>query len=181
MIQDITSLLNQIKEDKDIFQKSRLLEYIIKEKNLRIVDLAKKIGFKPSYICHLLRLKKIPDVVIDGYYSKSVSSSHIYLLSRLNDKKQMIDLYEKILEQNYTVKQTENTVRNYLYQVKSIGKYINKESVEKLTQKIKEKFPELNIQIIQTRIRGRVILEIKGDLEKSSKILKLILEKLILN
>ncbi|PIP63553.1 hypothetical protein COW97_01855, partial [Candidatus Roizmanbacteria bacterium CG22_combo_CG10-13_8_21_14_all_34_12] len=153
MIQDITSLLNQIKEDKDIFQKSRLLEYIIKEKNLRIVDLAKKIGFKPSYICHLLRLKKIPDVVIDGYYSKSVSSSHIYLLSRLNDKKQMIDLYEKILEQNYTVKQTENTVRNYLYQVKSIGKYINKESVEKLTQKIKEKFPELNIQIIQTRIR----------------------------
>ncbi|PJA55736.1 hypothetical protein CO165_01970, partial [Candidatus Roizmanbacteria bacterium CG_4_9_14_3_um_filter_33_18] len=169
------------KEDKDIFQKSRLLEYIIKEKNLRIVDLAKKIGFKPSYICHLLRLKKIPDVVIDGYYSKSVSSSHIYLLSRLNDKKQMIDLYEKILEQNYTVKQTENTVRNYLYQVKSIGKYINKESVEKLTQKIKEKFPELNIQIIQTRIRGRVILEIKGDLEKSSKILKLILEKLILN
>jgi len=181
MIQDITSLLNQIKEDKDIFQKTRLLEYIIKEKNLRIVDLAKKIGFKPSYICHLLRLKKIPDVVIDGYYSKSVSSSHIYLLSRLNDKKQMIDLYEKILEQNYTVKQTENTVRNYLYQVKSIGKYINKESVEKLTQKIKEKFPELNIQIIQTRIRGRVILEIKGDLEKSSKILKLILEKLILN
>ncbi|PIU74576.1 hypothetical protein CO005_03110 [Candidatus Roizmanbacteria bacterium CG_4_8_14_3_um_filter_34_9] len=181
MIQDITSLLNQIKEDKDIFQKSRLLEYIIKEKNLRIVDLAKKIGFKPSYICHLLRLKKIPDVVMDGYYSKSVSSSHIYLLSRLNDKKQMIDLYEKILEQNYTVKQTENTVRNYLYQVKSIGKYINKESVEKLTQKIKEKFPELNIQIIQTRIRGRVILEIKGDLEKSSKILKLILEKLILN
>ena len=178
MIEDITSLLEQIKIDKDIFQKSKLLDYIIKEKNLRIIDLANKIGYKPSYICHLLRLKKVPEVVVDGYYSKSISSSHIYILSRLNDKRQMIDLYERILGQNYTVKQTESAVRNYLYQVKSIGKYINKENAEKLTQKIKEKFPELNIQIIQTRIQGRVILEVKGDLEKSSNILKQILEKL---
>mgnify|MGYP001567365312 FL=1 len=178
MIHDITSLLDQIKTDKDIFQKSRLLEYIIKEKNLRIIDLANKIGYKSSYICHLLRLKKIPDVVVDGYYSKSISSSHIYVLSRLNDKKQMIDLYEKILGENYTVKQTEEAVREYLYQVKSIGKYINKESTEKLIQKIKQKYPELNIQIIQTRIKGKVILEVKGDLETSSKSIKRILEKL---
>lgn len=178
MVQDATSLFNQIKLDKDIFQKFRLLEYVIKEKKLRIIDIANKIGYKPSYICHLLRLKKIPDVIMDGYYSKSISSSHIYILSRLDDKKQMIELYVKILGENYTVKQTENAVRNYLYQVKSIGKYINKEDAEKLTQKIKEKFPELSIQIIQTRIKGKVILEVKGSLEKSSKILKKILEKL---
>ena len=90
MIQDITPLLKQIKETNDIFEKSRLLEYLIKEKNLRVIDLANKIRYKSSYICHLLRLKKIPDVVIDGYYSKSISSSHIFILSRLNDKKQMI-------------------------------------------------------------------------------------------
>ncbi len=178
MIQDITSLLNQIKADKDIFQKSRLLEYVIKEKNLRIIDLANKIGYKSSYICHLLRLKKIPEVVIDGYYSKSISSSHIYVLSRLNDVSQMIELYEKILGESYTVKQTENSVRDYLYQVKSIGKYINLEVKEKLTQKIKEKYPELNVRIIQTRIKGKVVLEIKGDLETSSKTIKHVLEKL---
>jgi len=178
MIHDISSLLAQIKDEKDIFQKARLINYILKEKKLRIIDLSKKIGFKSSYICHLLRLKKIPEVVVDGYYSKSISSSHIYILSRLNNTKQMIELYEKILGENYSVKQTEEAVRDYLYQVKSVGKYINKENIEKQTKKIKEKFPELNIQIIQTRIRGRVVLEIKGDLEKSSKILKQILEKL---
>jgi len=178
MIQDITSLLKKIKEDKDIFQKSRLLEYVIKEKNLRIIDLAGKIGYKPSYICHLLRLAKIPDVIVDGYYSKSISSSHIYVLSRLNDKKQMIELYEKILGENFTVKETENEVRNYLYQVKSIGKYIKREDQEKLKIKIKEKYPNLDIEIIQTRIKGRAILEVKGDLETSSKIIKHVLEKL---
>lgn len=179
MIQDITPLLKQIKENKDIFQKSRLLEYLIREKNLRVIDLANKIGYKSSYICHLLRLKKIPEVVIDGYYSKSISSSHIFILSRLNDKKQMIKLYEKILGENFTVKQTENEVRNYLYQVKSIGKYIKKEDVEKLTKKIKEKYPDLDIKIIQTRIKGKIIFEIKGDLEKSSKMIKELVGKLV--
>ena len=178
MIQDITPLLKQIKEDKDIFQKSRLLEYLIREKNLRVIDLSNKIGYKPSYICHLLRLKKIPEVVVDGYYSKSISSSHVFILSRLNDKKQMIELYEKILGEDFTVKQTENEVRNYLYQVKSVGKYIKKEDVEKLTKKIKEKYPEINVEIIQTRIRGKIIFEVKGDLEKSSKSIKLVMGKL---
>jgi len=93
----------------------------------------------------------------------------------------MIQLYEKILGENYTVRQTEEAVREYLYEVKSTGKYVNQEYIEKLTKKIQEKYPELEIKIIQTRIKGKVILEIKGDLEKSSKILKLILEKLILN
>ncbi|VVA44414.1 ParB-like protein partition protein [Candidatus Roizmanbacteria bacterium] len=176
MVQDITSLINQIKSENDIFQKYRRIDYLIREKKLRIIDLASKIGYKSSYICHLLRLKKIPDVVIDGYYSKSISSSHIYVLSRLSDSKQMINLYEKILVENYTVKQTESAVREVLYQVKSIGKYINKENTEKLTEKIKEKYPELNIQIIQTRIKGKVILEVKGDLEKSTKVIKSILE-----
>lgn len=178
MIQDISSLLNQIKEDKDIFQKSRLIEYILKEKNIRIVDLAGKIGYKSSYICHLLRLKKIPDVVVDGYYSKSISSSHVYILSRLNNKQQMIELYEKILSENYTVRQTEEAVRNYLYQVKSVGKYLNEEYVEKIVKKINEKYPEVKIKIVQTRIKGKVIFEIKGSLEESSKILKQVLEKL---
>ncbi len=178
MIQDLSSIVNQIKAEKDIFQKYRLIEYLMKEKNFRVTDVSKKIGYKPSYICHLIRLKKVPDVVVDGYYSKSISSSHIYVLSRLNDVKQMIELYEKILSENFTVRQTEMAVREYLYQVKSIGKYINKENVMKLTKKIKEKYPEANVQVIQTRIKGRVIIEIKGNLEVSSKAIKHLLEKL---
>lgn len=178
MIQDLSSLVNQIKAEKDIFQKYRLIEYLMKEKNLRITDVSNKIGYKPSYICHLIRLKKVPDVVVDGYYSKSISSSHIYVLSRLNDVKQMIDLYEKILSENFTVRQTEMAVREYLYQVKSIGKYINKENVMKLTKKIKEKYPDANVQVIQTRIKGRILIEIKGNLEVSSKTIKHLLEKL---
>lgn len=179
MVENIALLFKQIKETNDIFQKSRLLEYLTREKNLRVIDLANKTGYSSSYICHLLRLKKVPEAIVDGYYSKSVSSSHIFILSRLNDRGQMIDLYEKILGENFTVKQTEGEVRNYLYQVKSIGKYINKEDQEKLKNKLKQKYPDVDIEISQTKIKGKISLQIKGDLDQSSKNIKQLIEKLI--
>lgn len=179
MVENIALLFKQIKESNDIFQKSRLLEYLKREKNLRVIDLAKTTEYSSSYICHLLRLKKVPEAIVDGYYSKSISSSHIFILSRLNDKGQMIDLYEKILGDNFTVKQTENEVRNYLYQVKSIGKYIHKDDQGTLKKKVKEKYPEVNMEISQTRIKGKITLEIKGDLEKSSKNINQLIDKLI--
>lgn len=178
MIQEIAPILKQIREDKDIFQKSRLIQYLLKEKKLRIIDLAQKIGYQSSYICHLIRLRNIPEVLIDGYYSKSVSSSHLFIISRLKDKKQMIELYEKILSNNSTVKETEAAVRNYLYQVKSVGKYLDDEYQRKASAKIAEKFPEAKIQVVQTRIKGKISIEIKGDLESTSKSMKALLDKL---
>lgn len=178
MVDNVASLVKQIKENGDIFLKSRLLQYLRLEKNFRVIDLAKETGYSSSYICHLLRLKKVPEAVVDGYYSKAISSSHIFILSRLNDDKQMIELYEKILSNNLTVEQTENDVRDYLYKVKSVGDYVNRDDLKQLKSRIKEKYPGLDITVIQTRVRGKIILEIRGDLEKSSKIIKLILEKL---
>ena len=43
----------------------------------------------------------------------------------------MIELYEKILGENFTVQQTESEVRELFISGKSIGKYINKEAQEK--------------------------------------------------
>jgi ParB family transcriptional regulator, chromosome partitioning protein len=178
MISDLSSLIKQIQQERDIFQKARLIDYLKNEGKLRIVDLSVKLKLKPSYICHLMRLKKIPDIIVDGYYSKSITSSHIYLISRLNDKQQMIELYEKILGENYSVIQTEEAVREYLYQIKSTGRYLSKDNIERLTKKIRERYSDLELKIIQTRIKGKIIMEVKGNLEKSSNELKKILIKL---
>ena len=65
-------LVEQIKNETDIFNKAKLIEFIIKQKKERIVDLAKKLSMKPSYICHILRLNRLPDLVIDGYYARNI-------------------------------------------------------------------------------------------------------------
>jgi ParB family chromosome partitioning protein len=167
--------MDEIKKEKDVFKKSKLILQLLKEKNLKIVDLAKQLGYQSSYLCHLKRLQRIPEMIIDGYYSKMIFSSHLFVLSRIKDRKKMIELYEKILTDSLTVNQTEALVRESLYQIKSKGKYLTDEQKQPLVEKIKNKYPEIDIKIIQTRIKGRVVFEVKGNLEETSKTIKKLL------
>lgn len=164
--------MDDFKNETDIFRKADIVLNLIKGKGLRIVQLAKNLKVTSSYICHLIRLKKLPDIVVDGYYSNMISSSHLFLISRLRGVKETVALYEKILAENLTVKQSEEEVRRMLHQTESKGIYLSEDDKDELSKKIKAKFPELKSEIIQTRIKGKVIFEIKGSLEKTTKVIK---------
>jgi ParB family chromosome partitioning protein len=175
---EVEKIILQIKEEKDIFNKARLIQYLIKEKEIRIKDLSAKLGIKSSYLCHLLRLNKLPSLILDGYYSKLVSISHLLVLSRISDEKMIVKIYEKILSDNLTVAQTEEKVREVLHQIKDTGKYLSKEKVKLLVTKIKKDFPHAKIKLIQTRIKGKLVFEIKDNLKNSSLFLEKIIDKL---
>ncbi len=163
-------LVEQIKNETDIFNKAKLIEFIIKQKKERIVDLAKKLSMKPSYICHILRLNRLPDLVIDGYYARNISLSHLFVVSRLKNKDEIIKLYEKLLSKPMTVLQTEEIVRENLYGTKTKGEYIQKDEIKRFEDFIKR--DNIKVKIIQTRIKSKCIIEIKGNLEKTSELLR---------
>lgn len=164
--------------DEDIFAKARSIQRLIQEENLRIVDLAKSLNKTSSYICHLLRLTKLPEIIVDGYYSKLISISHLFIISRIKDKEKLLETYEQLLKNNYSVQQTEDVVRELLYQVKNNGKRLQKDELESSIEKIKEKMKDIQIKIVQTRIKGKMIIEMKGNLEDTSHTLKEVLKKL---
>ena len=176
---EIVQIFSQIKEEKDVFVKARLIEDLIKKKQIRIVDIAKQINIKPSYICHLLRLNRLPTMVIDGYYSKLISLSHLFVISRIKDRDKIVYLYEKILAENLTVASTEEKVRQIIYQIETKGTRLEKEELTKIINKLKHKWSISNFKLIQTRIRSKLIIEIKGDLEETSYKIKNILDKLM--
>ncbi len=178
MDKESEKVIAKIKNEADIFEKARLLSYLIKNKELRIIDLAKELNCTSSYLCHILRLLKLPELVIDGYYSKEITISHLFIVSRLIDQKDMIELYEKILGKNFTVAQTEAEVRELLHQVKTEGIYLTKEEKNKFISTIKEKNKYAQIEIIQTRIKGRLCFEVKGSARLTSDILRKLLEKI---
>jgi len=47
-----------------------------------------------------------------------------------------------------------------------------------LIKKFKEKFSRVDIKIIQTRVKGKIIIEIKGNLGKTTKTIKELIKKL---
>lgn len=171
-------ILKYIEDEKDIFTKAKLIKSAVYQKHIRIIELARFLGKNPSYICHLIRLASLPEMVIDGYYAGLVSISHLFIISRIKDHKKLIAIYEKILKDNYSVQQTEEAVREILYDVKDKGERLKDTDIENLVKKIKTQIENIKIKISQTRIKGKINIEIKGDLETTSSIIKKILEKL---
>lgn len=174
MDQEIDSILTKIKFSQDFFEKATLLLLLKREKGMRVIEISRKLALKPAYISHLLRLNRLPDFTKDGYYSKLISISHLFIISRLKTAKQIMEVYEKVLADNLTTQQTEELVREILYQIKDRGEYLLSSEKENFTKSY-EKKDNVKARIIQSRLRGKIIIEIKGNLEKTSAELKKII------
>ncbi len=171
------SLVEQLKLEVDPFAKAKLIFSLIHDHNWYLKDVAKTLSYKPSYICHYLRLNRLPDIIIDGFYSKDVSLSHLFIISRLKDKTQMINAYEKVLGQNLTVLQTEELIREILHHIKTEGETLTNEEKNQYENKLAE---DVKLKITQTRIKSKLVFEIKGSLTKTTKAIRSLLDKVVL-
>ncbi|MDH7476628.1 MAG: hypothetical protein QHH09_04205 [Microgenomates group bacterium] len=178
MDSQVTNLLEQIKKETDIFNKAKLIRFLQKEKQIPLKKISEYLQIKPAYLCHILRLNQLPVMVIDGYYSNLISLSHLFVISRLKDEKKITEIYEKILKNNLTVSQTEELVREVLYGVKTTGEYLSLKERDNLIRKIKDDLENISIKIIQTRIKSKLIIEIKGSLTKTTTALRKLVEKI---
>ena len=90
----------------------------------------------------------------------------------------MIEVYEKVLGDSLTVKATEELVRDILYGIKTEGVYIGPEEKREYGEKVTGLRKNLKLKIIQTRIKSKIILEVKGNLENTSKIVRGLLKNI---
>ncbi len=171
-------LLEQVRKEEDYFNKAVVLHRLKTEKKVRVKDLAEKLNYKPAYICHILRLIKLPEIVRDGYYSKTISLSHLFIIARLGTHDQMLLAYEKILSNNLTALQAEALIREMLYHVDTGGKYLEKNAAADIYKSLSDLEIEYSVKIVQTRVRGRLVVELKGGLEKTTPALLSILQKM---
>jgi len=174
-MEEAGKLVDQLKLEHDPFVKARLMESLIKKHNLRVNMLAKALAIKPSYLCHYLRLNRIPDIVIDGFYNKSISLSHLFVISRLKGKEKIIQIYETILSKNLTVLQTEELTREMLYGIRTEGNMLTSEEKTKFLDSFDR---EVGVKINQSRIKSKLTIEIKGSLAKTTRILRTLLNRL---
>ena len=77
-----------------------------------------------------------------------------------------------------TVKATEELVRDILYGIKTEGEYIGPEEKKEYSERVMGLRKNLKLKIIQTRIKSKIILEVKGNLENTSKIVRGLLKNI---
>lgn len=164
--------INEIKSEKNPLRQARLISDLRELDLISNVKLAELLGVKPSHLSHLIRILRLPEIVLDGYASRLLSLTHLIIMSRVADTDKLVALYEEVLSKSLTIAQTEHRVREILYQVDSHGEYLSTDSLHKYEERLASALGAGNVKIIQTRIQCRIVIEMPGNLEITTKYLE---------
>lgn len=176
--EDVDRLFTQIQEETDIFIKAKLLKKLQKEEDVPLKDIAEALGQKPAYICHVMRLNRVPEIIVDGYYSQLISLSHLFILSRVKDPDIMVEIYEQVLADSKTALQTEKLVREHLHGVKTEGDYLPRQEKEKYQFTSDKGTTHISVDIQQSRIKTTLKVEMKGSMKNTNEILRRLMAKI---
>jgi ParB family chromosome partitioning protein len=169
----IALLENLQREDLTAIEEANAYKGIIDALQITQDDLAKKIGKSRSHVTNMLGLLKLPDYVQDMVLKGFLTMGHARVLSKLENKQQIIDLANKVIKDGISVRELEKLAdMNYERKVKvrnseksSELKYIEMTMSEKLGAKViltKSKL-QINYDSINDLNRILEILNIKID------------------
>ena len=142
---------------------------LIDELNLSQDEMSKRVGKDRSTISNYIRLLKLDPIIQSGIRDNFISMGHGRCLINIESKDQQILIYEKILRNSLSVRQTEKTVKELS------GKKIKKTGFtdEKLIKKIKilEKKFSLGIDLKLNKDKGLLSFKFnnKEELDKLSR------------
>lgn len=170
-----TELINQLIQESDYFKKAQIVDLLRRQECISVKDIALKIDKHPSYVSHLNRLLKLPPLVIDGYYSGQVALSQLIILSRLKDTGSMEEVYQEILAKGLTSQQTEELIRLKNYDITSEPEKVSPSELQILIDEIQEKMKGVQVKVVQTRIKGKITLELKGNNKQTADFLRNVL------
>ncbi len=171
---DYKERIRLIKAENDPFKKAEMLSKLHREDDIKVKDIAKDLSVSPSYVCNYQRLLRIPFLIRDGYYSEMISTTHLFVIARLASEEDMISVYEETLEKALPTQLTEELVRTRLHGIKGKGEYLSHDHIQEITEAIQSIHDDMHVKIVQTRLRAKVIIETKGNLEETSAVLNAI-------
>lgn len=101
------------RQDLDAIEIALSYQRLIDEINLTQEQMSERVGKKRSTITNYLRLLKLDPIIQTGIRDGFISMGHGRAIINIEDQKIQLDIYEKILEKQLSVRDTEALVRNF--------------------------------------------------------------------
>jgi ParB family transcriptional regulator, chromosome partitioning protein len=101
------------RQDLDPIEIALSYQRLIDEINLTQEQMSERVGKKRSTIANYLRLLKLDPIIQTGMRDGFISMGHGRALITIEDTGKQLDIYEKVLSNELSVRDTENLVRNY--------------------------------------------------------------------
>ncbi|WP_339895588.1 ParB/RepB/Spo0J family partition protein [uncultured Algibacter sp.] len=101
------------RQDLDPIEIALSYQRLIDEINLTQEQMSERVGKKRSTIANYLRLLKLDPIIQTGMRDGFISMGHGRALIAIDDQTIQLNIYEKILSNKLSVRETENLVRDF--------------------------------------------------------------------
>ncbi len=167
----IALLENIQREDLSPIEEAEAYKNLIISLGITQDEFSKKIGKSRSYITNMLGLLRLPKIVQTMVLNKEISMGHAKILSKLEDNDKIIDLSNRIIDENITVRTLETLLDN--------PEYLRKKPIKKVTRFNKYKHIEtilrenLGSMVKISEKKISISFDSEKDLERILEILKI--------
>jgi ParB family transcriptional regulator, chromosome partitioning protein len=165
------------REDLDAVEVAISYQRLIEECRLTQEQLSDRVGKQRSTVANYLRLLKLPAEIQLGIRNRQLSMGHARTLINIEDSKKQIEVYYKVIDEELSVRQTEEVVRHLQAvplrdPVKSDRKKKLNEDFLQLSNHLKTIFETDVAFRINDKGRGKIVIQFENS-DQMERILSL--------
>jgi ParB family transcriptional regulator, chromosome partitioning protein len=155
------------REDLDAIEIAISYQRLIEECKLTQENLSKRVGKKRATVTNYLRLLKLPAEIQIGIKEHKVSMGHARALVNIENAREQLKIYNKILEQELSVRKVEEIVRNFNLPKEESKEPENIEEPRKEYESLKKdlsNYFKTNIEFKRSnKGDGKIVIPFKSD------------------
>lgn len=114
LVAELAIVENLQRKDLDAIEKALSFRRYIDEHKCKQDDLAKRLKIDRSTIANLMRLLELPDGIQQWVQAEKVTAGHARALLPLGEEEQQLDFARQIVEEGWSVRETERRVAEQL-------------------------------------------------------------------
>ena len=164
---EIALLENLQRENLNAIEEATAYQKLLASLKVTQEELANKLGKSRSHITNMLGLLELPEEVKNLIAEEKITMSHARVLSKMKDKDEIINLANKIVDENLNVRAIEQASQNPTVEKKhklktkvkkeSEYKYIEESISEKLGTKVKINNKKILISFTNNNDLNRIL------------------------
>jgi ParB family chromosome partitioning protein len=158
---EIALVENIQREDLDAVEVAISYQRLIEECRLTQEELSDRVGKQRSTVSNYLRLLKLPAEIQLGIKNKQLSMGHARTLINIEDPKKQINVYYKIIDDDLSVRSTEDLVR--MLQTGNLKDPLKVEKKKKLNEDFSQLSNHLE-KIFSSKVNFRINEKGKGKI-----------------
>lgn len=110
----IALIENIQREELSVIDEAKAYEQLLRMHELTQEALAQRLGKSQSTIANRIRLLTLPDAIQDALIEKKITERHARALIKLKDEALQLQFFEKIVENQLNVRETDELISDYL-------------------------------------------------------------------